>query len=144
MTYVKKNQDTSPIATNLLYPDIPKGVPDKIQQKHQKAKSYHDRNVKVLPDLNIGQEVHIAPIHRGSYWKTGTCLQKFSDTCRSYLVETDGEVFQQNRQDKEAPTLLDEMNKLLKEMLYTQHLHCSQPVLQLLQPVLLSIHQHED
>ena len=115
MTYVKKNQDTSPIATNLLYPDIPKGVPDKIQQKHQKAKSYHVRNVKVLPDHDISQKVHthVAPIHRGSYWKTGTCLQKLSD--RSYLVETDGEVFQQNRQAKEAPTLLDETNKLLKE-----------------------------
>ena len=60
----------------------------------------------MLPDLDIGQEVHIAPIHRGSYWKTGTCLQKLSD--RSYLVETDGEVFQQNRQAKEVPTLLDE------------------------------------
>ena len=30
-------------------------------------------------------------------------------------METDGEVFQQNRQAKEAPTLLDETKKLLKE-----------------------------
>ena len=93
----RRTKTLVPIATNLLYPEVPEGVTDKIYQKHQKAKSYHDRNVKVLPDLDIGQEVRIAPIHRGKTWDAGTCLQKLSD--RSYLVETDGgELLRRNRQ----------------------------------------------
>lgn len=57
----RRTKTSVPIATNLLYPEVLERVTDKIQQ------SYHDRNVKVLPDLNIGQEVQIAPIHRGKY-----------------------------------------------------------------------------
>ena len=60
-----------PIVTNLLYPEVPEGVADKIHLKRQKAKSYHDRNVKVLPDLDIGPEVCIAPVHRGKSWEAG-------------------------------------------------------------------------
>lgn len=101
----RRTKTLVPIATNLLYPDVPEGVTDKIQQKRQKAKSYHDRNVKVLPDLDIGQEVRIAPLHRGKSWEVGTCLQKLSD--RSYLVETNGEVLRRNRQAiKPAPEAL--------------------------------------
>ena len=93
----RRTKTLVPIATNLLYPEVPEGVTDKIYQKRQKAKSYHDRNVKVSPDLDIGQEVRIAPIHRGKTWDAGTCLQKLSD--RSYLVETDGgELLRRNRQ----------------------------------------------
>ena len=70
-----------PIATYLLYSEVTKGVPDKIQQKRQLAKSYHDQKVKVkvLLDLDIGQEVHLAPTCRGSSWKKETCVQKLSD-----------------------------------------------------------------
>jgi len=85
-----------PIETNLLYPEVPEGVTDKIHLKCQKAKRYHDRNVKVLPDLDIGQAVGIAPVHRGKSWEVGTCLQKLSD--RSFLVEKSGEVLCRNRQ----------------------------------------------
>ena len=92
----RRTKTLVPIATNLLYPNVPEGVTDKIQLKRQKAKSYHDRNVKILPDLDIGQEVRIAPLHRGKSWEVGTCLQKLSD--RSYLVETKGEVLRRNRQ----------------------------------------------
>lgn len=84
-------------------------MPDKIQRKRQLEKSYCDRKVKVLPDLDIGQEVCLAPTYRGSSWKTGTCVQKLSD--RSYLVETAGEVSRRNRQAirpiKEAPAAED-------------------------------------
>ena len=84
-------------------------MPDKIQRKRQLEKSYCDRKVKVLPDLDIGEEVRLAPTHRGSSWKTGTCVQKLSD--RSCLVETAGEVSRRNRQAirpiKEAPAAED-------------------------------------
>ena len=61
------------------------------------AKSFHDRNVKVLPDLEIGQEVQLSPLQRGKPWKAGTCVAKLSD--RPYMVEADGELFQTNRLD---------------------------------------------
>ena len=61
----RRTKTLVPIATNLLYPEVPEGVTDKIHLKRQRAKSYHDRNVKVLPALDIGQEVRIAPVHRG-------------------------------------------------------------------------------
>ena len=53
----RRTKTLVPIATNLLYPEVPKGVPDKIQQKRQRAKSYHDRKVRVLPDVS---PVHLA------------------------------------------------------------------------------------
>lgn len=68
-----------------------------MHQKFQKAKSYHDKNAKILPGLDIGQEVRIAPTHRGKTWEVGTCQQKLSD--RSYLVGmSGGEVLRRNRQ----------------------------------------------
>ena len=92
----RRTKTLVPIATN-LYPEVPEGVTDKIHPKRQKAKHYHDRNVKVLPDLDIGQAVRIAPVHRGKSWEVGTCLQKLSD--RSYLVEkSGGEMLHRNRQ----------------------------------------------
>ena len=45
----------------------------------QIAKSYHDQKMKVLLDLDIGQEVHLAPTRRGSCWIKETCVQKLSD-----------------------------------------------------------------
>ena len=93
----RRTKTLVPIATNLLYPEVTEGVAEKIHQKRQKTKSYHDKNAKELPDLDIGQEVCIAPTHRGKTWEAGTCLQKLSD--RSYLIETSGgEVLCRNRQ----------------------------------------------
>ena len=92
----RRTKTLVPIATNQLYPDTPEGVTNKIQQKCQKAKSYHDRNVKMLPDVEIGQEVCIAPIRRVKSWEVGTCIQKVSN--RSYMVETNGELLQWNAQ----------------------------------------------
>ena len=67
------------ITTNLLHPEVPEGVMDKFHQKRQIAKSYHDSNVKVLPYLDIGQEVRIAPLNKGQPWQPGTCLEKLLD-----------------------------------------------------------------
>jgi len=70
------------------------------------AKIYHDRNVKVLPDLEIGQEVRLAPLQIGSPWKAGACVEKLSD--RSYMLKADGQLFRRNRHDlnptQENPT----------------------------------------
>ena len=61
----RRTKTLVPISTNLLYPEVPEGVQHQIQRKRQMAKIYHDRNVKVLPDLEIGQEVRLAPLQRG-------------------------------------------------------------------------------
>ena len=75
----RRTKTLVPIATNLLYPEVPEGVTDKIHQKRQRAKSFHGRNVKVLPHLDIGQEVRIAPLNKGQPWQPGTCLEKLLD-----------------------------------------------------------------
>ena len=93
----RRTKTLVPISSNLLYPEVPEGVQNQIQRKRQKAKSFHDRNVKVLPDLEIGQEVRLSPLQRGKPWKAGTCVEKLSD--RSYMVKADGELFRRNRHD---------------------------------------------
>ena len=50
----------------------------------------------ILPDLEIGQEVRVAPNQRGKPWEAGNCMEKLSD--RSYLVEMNGELLRRNRQ----------------------------------------------
>ena len=58
----RRTKTLVPISTNFLFPEVPEGVQNQLQQKRQMAKSYHDRNVKVLPDLEIGQEVRLTPL----------------------------------------------------------------------------------
>ena len=55
-----------------------KDVREAIARKKDAHKN-HDQKVKVLLDLDIGQEVHLAPTRRGSSWKKETCVQKLSD-----------------------------------------------------------------
>lgn len=82
----RRTKTLVPIATYLLYSVVTKGVPHKIQQKRQLAKSYHDRKVKVLLDLDIGQEVHLAPTRRGSSWKKET----YTEALRQVVPGRDG------------------------------------------------------
>ena len=53
-----------------------------MNSKRQTAKGHYDRSAKVLPELEIGQEVRIAG-QQNKIWEPGTCVQKLSD--RSYL-----------------------------------------------------------
>ena len=48
-------------ATNLLYPKVPESVTEKLKLKRQKAKWYRDRSSRILPEIEIGQDVRIAP-----------------------------------------------------------------------------------
>ena len=87
-----------PTASNLMYPKIPGNVNAKQKLKRQKAKWYHDRTLRTLPELQVGQEVRVAPLQRNQSWKTGTCIKKLPD--RSYVVKagSDNQVFRQNRE----------------------------------------------
>jgi len=39
---------------------VEEGVTEKLNVKRQKAKSYYDRGAKLLPELEVGQEVRVA------------------------------------------------------------------------------------
>lgn len=92
-----------PTATSLLHPKVVEGVDEQIKQKKQKAKYYDDRTAKILPEIEVGQEVRVAPTERNKPWKRATCVQKLSG--RSYLVKTSKETVRRNRQSlKPAPS----------------------------------------
>ena len=92
----RRTRTLLPTASGLLYPEVAQGTEEKIKAKREKAKYYYDRTAKKLPELEIGQEVRIAPLKRNHPWKSGTCVEKLSD--RSYLVETGSFSLRRNRQ----------------------------------------------
>ena len=92
----RRTQTLVPMSSTLLYPKVVEGVKEKLQVKRQKAKSYHDRSTKILPELEIGQEVRVAS-QKNKTWDRGTCVQKLSD--RSYAVQASGEIMRRNRHD---------------------------------------------
>ena len=92
----RRTRTLLPTASGLLYPEVAQVTEEKIKAKREKAKYYYDRTAKKLPELEIGQEVRIAPLKRHHPWKSGTCVEKLSD--RSYLVETGSFSLRRNRQ----------------------------------------------
>ena len=96
-------------ATNLLYPKVPENVDQLLRLKRQKAKFYHDRSSRFLPEIEIGEDVRVAPLQKNDVWRRGTCVEKLSN--RSYIVQTDADnnLFRLNRAflesvEKPAPT----------------------------------------
>ena len=82
-----------PTASTILHPRVVEG---QIKLKRQRAKSYHDQTAKLLPPLEVGQEVRVAPLQRGKSWQAGTLVKQLSDRC--YLVKTGSETIRRNRQ----------------------------------------------
>ena len=78
-----------PTATNLLFSKVPENVDQLLRLKRQKAKFYHDRSSHVLPEIEIGQDVRVAPLQMNDVWKRGNCVEKLSN--RSYVVQTDAD-----------------------------------------------------
>ena len=52
-----RTRTSLPTATELLAPQVIEGVPEKIKLKLKKAKLYHDRKTKELPELKVGERV---------------------------------------------------------------------------------------
>ena len=94
----RRTKTLLPTATNLLYPRVPENVGEKLKLKRQKAKWYHDRSARSLPEIDIGQEVRVAPLQRNETWTQGTCVDKLSD--RSYMVKMDAsnQLLRRNRE----------------------------------------------
>ena len=87
---------TSPTASSLLRPEVSAHSTEKLEWKRRKAKFYHNRHSKQLPELEIGQEVRMAPLRKNQTWKQATCVEKLSD--RSYVVQSGNETIRRNRQ----------------------------------------------
>ena len=85
-----------PTAASLLRPTVNHSSVDSLQLKRRKAKFYHDKYVRQLPELEIGQEVRVAPLHKNQTWEQGICTGKLSD--RSYVVQSGGTSLRRNRQ----------------------------------------------
>lgn len=98
----RRTKTRIPTAATLLQPEVSTAVTDKIHRKRQVAKSYHDRKVRELPDLDIGQEVQVAPYQHHKTWETGVCVDKLSD--RSYLLQSHGQLLRRNREDIKPAT----------------------------------------
>lgn len=64
----RRTKTLMPTASTLLRPQVVEGVEKKIELKRQKAKSYYDRSAHPLPQLEIGQEVTVAPLKKGESW----------------------------------------------------------------------------
>jgi len=92
----RRTRTLLPTASSLLRPKVSAHSTEKLERKRQKAKFYHDRHVKQLPELEIGQEVRSAPLRKNQTWKPAICVEKLSD--RSYVVQAGSETLRRNRQ----------------------------------------------
>ena len=94
--FSRRTRTLLPVTSNLLHPKVVDGVEEKLQLKRQRAKAHYDKKAKVLPDLEVGEEVRVQGQRNTNTWTTGTCVQKLSD--RSYLVNTGGQTVRRNRE----------------------------------------------
>lgn len=101
----RRTRTLLPTATSLLHPKVVGGVDEQIKRKKRKAKYYHDRPAKILPEIEVGQEVRVAPTERNKPWKSATCVQKLSD--RSYLVKTSKETVRRKSETCTAAAVCD-------------------------------------
>ena len=92
----RRTQTLLPTVSSLLCPEVCTQSTEKLEWKKQKAKFYHDRHVKQLPELEIGQEVRMQPLRKNQTWKEATCNEKLSD--RSYVVKSGNDFFRRDRQ----------------------------------------------
>ena len=82
-------------ASTLLRPQVVEGVKRKIKLKRQKAKSNYDRSAHPLPQLEVAQEVRVAPLKNGQSWQAGSLVEQLSD--RSYMVKTGSKNIRRNK-----------------------------------------------
>lgn len=79
---------TLPMRKDLLEPKLVYlNAYDQLQMINEKTKDYHDRNVRIKPDLNIGDNVTIQDA-RTKLWQPGKVVD-VKDQPRSYVLEND-------------------------------------------------------
>ena len=90
----RRTRTLLPKASSLLHPEASAHSTERLEWKRRKF--YHDRHSKQLPEMEIGQEVRIAPLRKNQIWKQATCVEKLSD--RSYVIQSGNETIRRNRQ----------------------------------------------
>ena len=93
----RRTRSFLPCANKQYQPKVPNDIPENIIHKRQLAKYYHDRHVKALPQLVVGQPVRVKvhPQQAKSAWKSGTIIDQISP--RSYTARVDGRDYTRNR-----------------------------------------------
>ena len=93
----RRTRTRLPTADELFNPKVVDGATQKIEKKRKKAKFYHDRTAKKLPELVIGDHVRLEPRpdNCNRTWKSGTCISKVGP--HSYLVDCEGTVRRRNK-----------------------------------------------
>ena len=92
----RRTRTLLPTAASLLRLTVNHSSVDSLQLKRQKVKFNHDKHVRLLPELEIGQEVRVTPLRKNQTWEQGICTEKLSD--RSYIVQSGGTSLRRNRQ----------------------------------------------
>lgn len=91
----RRTKTLLPTSTELLKPNIPNNVTDKLKAQKAKQSFYYNRGAKELQELHPGDVVRLEP-SKGKAW-TKAEVEKQADI-RSYEVRTeDGRVFRRNR-----------------------------------------------
>ena len=92
----RRTRTLLPTAASLLRLTVNHSSVDSLQLKRQKVKFNHDKHVRLLPELEIGQEVRVTPLRKNQTWEQGICTEKLSD--RSCVVQSGGTSLRRNRQ----------------------------------------------
>ena len=93
----RRTRSFLPCHPSLYGPQVQSHVADKLVDRRQRAKKYHDRNSKQLPELVVGQPVRakVHPKVPHSKWLPGKIEAKVAP--RSYLVQVNGRTYRRNR-----------------------------------------------
>ena len=107
----RRTKTLLPTSTELLKPNIPNNVTEKLKAQKAKQSYYYNRGAKELQELHPGDVVRLEP-SKGKTWRKAE-VERQADI-RSYEVRTeDGRVFRRNRRQlrlsKESlkPVVLD-------------------------------------
>ena len=103
----RRTKTLLPTTKNALKPQFSENDLDKIKFDKRRQAFYHDKNSKLLPQLEEGDAVRLKPFKLGQKsWQKGVVLKQLDD--KSYnVVGEGGNVFRRNRvhlrQTKERP-----------------------------------------
>jgi len=87
-----RRTQTQPTSSELLKPEVAKGIVVEIQHRKDKAKQQYDKTAKELPELVVGQSVHIQPTKHRDLWKKAMVMKKVG--IRLYLIRTnEGQIY---------------------------------------------------
>ncbi|CAB0013185.1 unnamed protein product [Nesidiocoris tenuis] len=92
---VSTHQNDATDKSKLLLPEVVPDVYEALHLKRRKAKYFHDRQAKTLPDLEIGKEVLVRPPEGKGRWIHSEIEKRLNPS--SYEVSIDGKLYCRSR-----------------------------------------------